>query len=264
MLLAVDIGNSNIVYGIYHEDRWQYQWREETAHEQTPDEKAAALQLALTERGISSRGIKNIVLSSVVPERTPALLSALHNLFGDNVLLVNETIYHHLPLNIINTKEIGSDLVANAMAGFTRFTGAAFTVVDFGTALTLTTVSATGDILGVSIAPGLKTSIRSLATDTAKLPEVPLAYPDSALGMDTIHAIQSGVLIGYTGMVKYMIEQIKSELNDRIDTPHYVVATGGLSRILVPLSDVFDEIDTMLTLDGLRLIADTCNGKNKR
>ena len=145
--------------------------------------------------------------------------------------------------------EIGTDLIANATAAHLLHPGDCM-VIDFGTALTFTVIEASGDIKGVNIAPGLKTAIRALVGNTAQLPEVPLELPDSAIGKNTVHAIQSGVLWGYVGMVEGMVSRIKAEVGQDLK----VVATGGLSSILHPLHDLFDTVDPKLTLEGLRLI----------
>jgi type III pantothenate kinase len=139
--------------------------------------------------------------------------------------------------------------VANAVAAWARFRSATI-VVDFGTALTFTTINQQGTVLGVAIAPGLKTAVRALSSNTAKLPFVPLELPESAIGKDTVHAIQAGILLGYTHMVEGMIARIKKELGGEVK----VIATGGLSSILHNLAEDFDIIDRTLTLDGMRLI----------
>lgn len=256
MLLAIDIGNSNIVFGLFFEEKWQHQWRIQTAIKNHLVDEKAAIYDQFLKQGLAVNEVEKVIISSVVPTRTASLINILENLFTNKISVINESAYSNLPLTILNPKEIGTDLVANAVAGYTRYHGNACTIVDFGTALTHTTISAQGEILGVTIAPGLKTSIRSLFLNTAQLPDVPLTYPDSALGLNTNHAIQSGVLIGYTGMVKFMIEQIKSELKTKGITNHFVIATGGLSSVLPPLKKIFDDIDPMLTLDGIRLISD--------
>jgi type III pantothenate kinase len=152
-------------------------------------------------------------------------------------------------MGIIARDEIGTDIVSNAFAVFNRYSTDTI-VIDFGTALTITTVSKTKGILGVSIAPGLKTATLSLFKGTAQLPEVPLVIPNSVLGKNTVEAIQSGVLIGYIGLIKHTVEAIREELNQ----PFPVIATGGLSAILHPLKDFFYEVDPDLTLDGMRFI----------
>lgn len=158
-------------------------------------------------------------------------------------------LYKKLPIGVLNPYEIGSDLVSNALAAYTRFKRSCI-VVDFGTALTFTTLGNDGEILGVAIAPGLKTAIKSLSQNTAKLFDVPLQLPDSVLGKNTVHAIQAGILIGYEGIVTTMIKKIRKELKDE-SVP--VIATGGLSSIITSLSSEFSSIDANLTLDGLRI-----------
>ena len=156
-----------------------------------------------------------------------------------------------LPLDILRPHEIGTDLVANALAGYSRY-HCNCVIVDFGTALTFTTVSGQGKILGVAITPGLRTAIRSLFANTAQLPEVPIEAPESALGQNTTHAIQAGIVLGYEGLVRHLANKIKAELqNDCI-----VVATGGLSGKIPALHDLFEEIIPSLTLDGVRLIGE--------
>jgi type III pantothenate kinase len=166
--------------------------------------------------------------------------------------ILNADTYPHLKIAINNPHEIGSDLVANAIAAMYRFPDSHSIVVDFGTALTFTTISKHKEILGVAIAPGLQTAIRALAQNTAKLPEVPLELPLSAIGKNTTHAMQAGVLLGYIGLVPFMIAQIEEELGEKCK----IIATGGLSTILKPLEKHFDQIDVLLTLDGLRIIGE--------
>jgi type III pantothenate kinase len=141
--------------------------------------------------------------------------------------------------------------MCNVMAAYSRFSGPVI-VVDFGTALTFTAVDERGVIMGVNIVPGLQTAIKALFMNTSKLPEVELKLPESALGKNTIHAIQAGVLYGYTGLVKGMLEAIKNETGVKFT----IVATGGLSSILTSLEGEFDEVDRNLTLEGLRLITE--------
>jgi len=160
-------------------------------------------------------------------------------------------VYPLLPIEVLRPHEIGADLVANALAAYTRY-GRTCTVVDFGTALTFTTVSGDGKILGVAIAPGLKTAIRSLFANTAQLPEVPIEVPDSALGTSTTHAIQAGVVLGYEGLVRSLVGRIQDELNGDC----MAVATGGLSGSIPALRDVFTDIVPSLTLEGVRLIGE--------
>jgi len=175
----------------------------------------------------------------------------LTELFGFEPIVVGPGVYPLLPLDILRPHEIGADLVANAMAAYTRYQRNCV-VVDFGTALTFTTVSHDGKILGVAIAPGLKTAIRSLFANTAQLPEVPIEVPASALGTSTTHAIQAGIVLGYEGLVRSLLNRIRTELNGDC----LAVATGGLSNRIPSLRNDFVDIVPSLTLDGVRLIGD--------
>jgi type III pantothenate kinase len=160
-------------------------------------------------------------------------------------------LYETLAIQVIVPEEIGSDLVANAVYAHENYKSNVL-IVDFGTALTFTLVNAEGKMEGVSIAPGLKTAVKSLFSQTAQLPEVPLEMPEFNLGTDTVSAIQAGILWGYVGMVKEMISRVKEDKNGDLK----VVATGGLSSILTPLASYFDEVNKLITLEGLRIIAE--------
>lgn len=251
MLLATDIGNSNIVFGLYdnQQEKWIQQWRIPSNPQKPNFEYERELRAFFFEDQISLDAIQYLVLGSVVPDLTQIIQQMLHQLFGRMPLLVNHDVYPKVRLTIQNPYEIGADLVANAVAAFERYHSNCV-IVDFGTALTFTSISADGEILGVAIAPGLKTAIYSLFEKTAQLPEVPLKLPDSVLGRSTEHAIQAGILRGYVGLVKEMLTLSKQEIGENTKA----IATGGLSSILTPLESEFDEIDLWLTLDGLRLI----------
>jgi type III pantothenate kinase len=193
-----------------------------------------------------------VVISSVVPDLTDKIIHVTATLFEKKPIVLGPDIYPRLPIEVLNPYEIGSDLVANAVAAYEKFkTNCA--VVDFGTALTFTTLSSGGKIEGVAIAPGLKTAIRSLSQNTAKLFDVPLELPKSVLGKNTVHAIQAGILMGYEGLVKSMLDRIRTEMND---PDLKSVATGGLSSIIAPLNGTFTAIEPHLTLEGLRIVGE--------
>lgn len=256
MFVAVDIGNSNIVIGIHDGDSWKYQWRWETHLAEAELYYSTHIADEFLEAGISLGPDDAIGLSSVVPDLTRGMKTALERLFEKQVLVLDPREVLGISISAERAGEIGSDLVANAIAGFSRHPDGCL-IVDFGTALTFTVVSGTGEVIGVNILPGLKTAIKALFGNTAKLPEVPIELPDSKIGKDTITAIQSGVLWGYTGLVKEMIRMIRDELGAELP----VIATGGLSAIMGPVSDLFDEINPQLTLDGIRLELDHNGGK---
>jgi type III pantothenate kinase len=165
-------------------------------------------------------------------------------------------VYKFLPVKVLNPFEIGADLVANAVAAFQKY-GKLTMVIDFGTALTFTTIGENAEILGVAIAPGLRTAVSALARKTAQLPEIHLVPPPSVLGENTIHAIQSGVVFGFTGLVDYIIERTQTELNEKLT----VVATGGLSSVIAPLTKNVKTIEPLLTLDGLYYINSIVNSR---
>jgi type III pantothenate kinase len=251
MLLVFDAGNSEITVGLYNNDSWKYIWRIPSVPYRPELFYGIKLREFFFECSIPVYDVKKIVVSSVVPELTDKIINVAITLFGQNPLVLGTELYKKLPIKVLNPYEIGADLVANAMAGYKLFNGQCI-IVDFGTALTFTTVSSSGEILGVSIAPGLKTAIKSLSQNTAKLFDVPLEMPSTALGKNTVQAIQSGVLISYEGAVSNMLKRIKIELQGNVST----VATGGLSSVIPSLPSMVDKMEPNLTLDGLRLISE--------
>ncbi len=251
MTLAVDIGNTDIVFGIAENETWTHIFRTRSLPEMTSFHYESTLRLHLLEADLTPNDIKIVVLSSVVPPLTDTICAVLTSVFGEKTIVVEPKAFPQVTLAIDRQDEIGSDLFANAVAAFTKYKRNVV-VVDFGTALTFTTVSAEGVILGVAIAPGLKTAVKSLFANTAQLPEVPLVLPHSALGKNTVHAIQAGILFGYEGLVRSMITRIRQELEGDC----IAVATGGLSSIISTLNGEFVEINRNLTLDGLRIIGE--------
>lgn len=252
MVLAIDIGNSNVVIGLSDDKSWPYLLRLPTQNEKDAlFYYETRLTNYLFEEQIKPEQLTKAVISSVVPDLRSMFEELVVHLFKIRPVIVAPPIYDKFHLKIDNPTEIGTDLLANAVAAHYRFKQGVI-IVDFGTALTFTVVNAQGHILGVNIAPGLKTAISALFNKTAQLPEVPLELPRSVIGKNTVHAIQSGVLVGYIGLVKHMLHQIRMELGEQF----IAVATGGLSSILEPLHDEFQEVDLNLTLNGLKKIVE--------
>lgn len=189
----------------------------------------------------------NITISSVVPDITNRISDSLIRITGHHPILLNRDTYKYLPLKILQPAEIGTDLVANALAVHLKYKTNTI-VVDFGTAMSFTTINSAGEIVGVSIAPGLQTAIKSLTSNTAQLYEVPIVQPASALGKSTEHAIQAGITYGYDGLVKGIIASQEKELGLKLNA----VCTGGLSNIIFSLLDRIDHYIPYLTLEGLR------------
>lgn len=248
MIIAIDIGNTDVVIGFYDQS-WKHIFRVPSNLEMEAAEYEKRLRVFLLEHGVSLADTREVIVSSVVPDLTPIILAVFQEFHEGEIQVIDGELLKRLSLGAINPYEIGSDLAANAVGAFERFKAPAI-VVDFGTALTFTSVNEKGEILGVAIAPGVRTAMKSLSSNTARLPEIPLEIPPKVLGNNTVEALQAGIMQGYVGLVWHMVDQVKSEMGGHPK----VIATGGLSFIFEPLHDLFDEMDVNLTLDGLRLI----------
>lgn len=255
MEIVVDIGNTNVVIGFYKTNEYVKLLR---LISKKDGESKLFYDLKIRDELLGNETLTDpvtrISLSSVVPQLTNDLKEILESIFDVKVVLVSSRTFKKLKLSIDTPSQIGTDLVANAVAAVSKYKSGCL-IVDFGTALTFTVVTESYEILGVAIAPGLKTSMSALHSKTAQLPEVPLELPEQVVGKNTTHAIQSGVLWGYVGLVKEMITRIKAE--NSIDL--LPIATGGLSSILFPLKPLFHDIDRNLTLDGIRIIGSEAN-----
>lgn len=251
MILVFDIGNSDITIGLWNGSQWKHTWRIPSRIHQPELFYGVKIRDYFFEAGLQVTDVNKIVLSSVVPGLTDKIHKVIRTLFEKDPLVLGPSVYEKLPIEVLNPYEIGSDLVANAMGAYIKMKKTCV-VVDFGTALTFTTVAGSGRILGVSIVPGLRTAIKALTQNTAKLFDVPLETPDSALGKSTITAIQSGLVIGYNGLVRNMVTAIRKELNEECPA----IATGGLSFVITSLKGFFWSIEPNLTLDGLREIGE--------
>ena len=255
MLLAVDIGNTNIVLGINDGGAWLNHWRVCTDPAKMPDEYGVLLRDLLREEGIDRSRVYQAVISSVVPGLTGKIRDMIEKLFSFKPLIIGPGVKTGLKILIENPAELGTDIVCNSVAAYNRI-GGNLIVVDFGTALTFTAIRAPGEILGVSIAPGLQAAAEALSEHTAQLPQVWLEPPQKAIGRNTIKSVQSGVVFGYTGLVESLIDRMKKELGGDVS----VIGTGGRSGVIAPLTDRFTLIEPWLILEGLRLIAE----KNKK
>ncbi|WP_194775212.1 type III pantothenate kinase [Pararhodonellum marinum] len=251
MFLSIDAGNSNIVFGFFdlRIKKWRYEFRIETQKNLPLVLLESKIHLFLLENKIKVGEINGVGISSVVPEINDLLLQFCQQFFGQEGYLIQGKSYLKLLVSTKRPDEIGTDLMANMTAAYDLFKQTCI-VVDFGTALTFSVVGENGEVLGVNIVPGLKTAIKALFMNTAKLPEVELVLPPYTLGQNTVQSIQAGILYGYTGLVKGMLTYIRKDLK----SPYKVIATGGLSSILEHLHDEFDLVDRNLTLTGIKLI----------
>lgn len=252
MNMVIDIGNTNIVAGLFHENDLAQDWRLNSNPNRTDDEYTSILRSLFRDSGVTISSIEKTLISSVVPSLTDTIFSMMKKMTGKDPFVLNPSIYDRLPVKVPESAlhEIGSDILCNAVAAYTYYASACI-VLDFGTALTFTAIDNSGLIRGVAISPGLGTAVKALFRDTAQLPSVPLEMPPSVLATNTIHAIQAGVVVGYQGLVESLIIKMRKEMG--LEAP--VIATGGLSSVLGKSTSLFDQVDPMLTLKGLNFIS---------
>ena len=248
MYLSVDIGNSNIVLGLYADGEWKHIFRYSSDLDKVEEFYINGFQDILLEWRVHPSEIRQVGLSSVVPDLTERVVKVLEDITLKKVFVLNPALFTQLALDIPLPYEIGSDLVANAYAVHQKHNRNTI-IVDFGTALTFTVFEKGVGIKGVTFTPGIRTAFKALSGNTAQLPEVDLELPEKVIGRDTMHAIQSGILYGYLGLVKEILSRMEMELGER----YFIIATGGMSSQL-PLENEIDLIDKRLTLDGIRLL----------
>ena len=249
MLLCIDIGNTNLVFGVWDGDAWQARYRIRTVHDKTADEYAVMLKNLLNENHLELKSVSRVVIGSGVPQLKSVFQDLFHRYIGVKPLILGPGIKTGISMRIDNPGELGADLVADSVAAYDLFKKACI-VVDFGTATTFSVVSSKGEFLGVSIAPGIEVAAEALARNAAQLPEVNLVPPPKVIGTNTVHSMQSGLIYGFIGLVERLICCIREELEEEAE----VIATGGLSDVFVPLTDTIEHMDPYLTLNGLRII----------
>ncbi len=245
MVLAVDIGNTNIVLGL-HDNGWKKIWRLETKKDENDLFYSYKINDLFWEVGVPIDSIEYIVFSTVVPELKDVFYKLLDNLNSSPVYILDKNSYDLFDIDIPSPIEIGTDIVSNALAAHHTYEGNLI-VIDFGTALTYTAINSYGDILGVNITLGIKAAINSLVSKTSQLPPVEVCFPINPIGKSSVEAIQNGVLIGFIGQVKYMIKV----LNSHFGYDSNIVVTGGMSSIIAPHLGIVDFINPNLTLEGL-------------
>lgn len=255
MILAFDIGNTNCKIALAEGETILHQWRVTTNVRFTDTEYISILEPLFKESEVDFKTIEYAVISSVVPQLTKTFMLVSRHFTGKKAVLISPEIYGLLPVKIPESAvhEIGTDLLCDAVEAWCRYKQAAITV-NFGTALSFTAIDQNGTIAGIAIAPGIKTALKSLFTDTAQIPYVPLEAPPSSLGKSTTLAVQSGIVLGYTGLVESMIGRMKNDLHAETGAEVEkitVIATGGLSGIVKPVTDVFNYIDRNLTMLGI-------------
>jgi type III pantothenate kinase len=250
MLLAVDVGNTNIVFGIYHGHNLTASWRMATHKEQTEDEYGIMLKSLLRDAGVNILSIRGAIISSVVPTITPVLEKMCIKYFSVKPLVVGPGIKTGINIKYENPREVGADRIVNAVAAHHKYGGPVI-IVDFGTATTFDAVTAGLDYLGGAIAPGIGISTEALFKSAARLYRVEIARPDKIIGRNTAASMQAGIFYGYVGLVDEIVGRMKEEMGGgRI----FTVATGGLAPLICSETRSIDTVDMMLTLDGLQLL----------
>lgn len=252
MLLAIDVGNTNTVFGLFRGDKLVADWRMETDHHRMSDEWAAGLITLAAHRGYKLADIDAAICSSVVPPVTTSLREMTESYLSTSLMLVEPGIKTGVKVNVDNPREVGADRIVNTLAAHVCYGGPAI-VIDFGTATTFDVVSPEGEYLGGAIAPGLVISSDALVRYTAQLRRIELVAPRSSIGKNTVTSMQSGVVWGYVALAEGMITRLRTDMG-AAGAQAKVIATGGLARLIAQNTSCIDTVDPNLTLTGLRLI----------
>lgn len=249
MLLAVDIGNSNISLGVFQGEELRATWRIATDVNKQADEYEALFQGMLSIRSLQPSCIKESVICSVVPPLTGVFQEFCERYLGHKPLIVGMGVKTGIRINYESPRDVGADRVADAVAAYHKYGGPVI-VVDFGTATVIDAISGDGVYLGGAIAPGIGIAAEALFARTSKLHRVELIAPPTAIGKNTADSMQSGLIFGYVGLVEELVRRFQKELGEKAR----VIATGGLASIIAKETPVLETVDPNLTLDGLRLI----------
>lgn len=256
MILVIDVGNTNIVLGIYEGKKLLDFWRIGTEIHKTSDEYGMIVNQLFNFSNYKLSDINQVVISSVVPTAMYTLEHMTRKYFKCDPLVVGPGTKTGINIKYDNPKEVGADRIVNAVAAYELY-GGPLVIVDFGTATTFCAVSKIGEYLGGAISPGIQISMDALFQKTAKLPKVELVKPETVICKNTVNSIQSGIIYGYAGQVDYIVNRMKKELGDENTK---VVATGGLAKLIATESQTIEIVNGLLTLEGLRIIYE----KNKQ
>ncbi|NDL67208.1 type III pantothenate kinase [Anaerotalea alkaliphila] len=249
MLLVVDIGNTNITLGVYQGSRLAGNFRMTTKENRTSDEYGVTIMAMLQARGVDKTQIKDVIISSVVPNIMYSFTNGIRKYFDKEPMIVGPGIKTGISIHTDNPREVGADRIVDAVGAYYEYGGPAM-VIDFGTATTYDVVSGDG-VFEVGItSPGIKISANALWEQAAKLPEIEIRKPESILAKNTVTSMQAGLVYGYIGQVEYIVRKVKEEMEREMK----VIATGGLARIIVGETDAIDIYDVDLTFKGLRHI----------
>jgi type III pantothenate kinase len=252
MLLAIDVGNTNIVLGVFDHHTLTYSWRLTTLRERTADEVGILLTQLFQHRGLDPASVTGIVMASVVPSLTPIMMTMGERYFGRTPLAVDQQARAGMPILYEQPAEVGADRIVNGIAAYEEYgrsAGRAVIVVDFGTATTFDVISSKGEYLGGVICPGIQISADALFQRTARLPRIEVNKPAHVIGRNTVESMRSGLFFGYVSMIEGLVARLRRELGE----PAVCVATGGLAEVIAPETSVIEGVSPDLTLHGLRL-----------
>ena len=252
MILCIDIGNTNIKYGIFENSNLIASFRIASKKTSTADEYGVIVRNLLASAGINNDDIEGVIMSSVIPQLNYTMAHMCEYYLGKTPLMVEPGLKTGINLKVESPKEVGADRIVNSVAAYKKYGGEKPVIcIDFGTATTINVISEKGELIGGVIAPGIKSSLDSLVNGTAKLPNIELELPGKVICKDTVSNMQAGLLYGFAGLVEYLVAKIKRELknNDCV-----VVATGGLGEIIASEAKCINVSDRVLTLEGLQML----------
>lgn len=250
MLLVLDIGNTNIKLGVFNGNRLAASWRMSTDRTRTSDEYGQMLMTLMEHENLSPKDMDGVIFSSVVPAINFTIEHMLTYYLEKKPMIVGPGIKTGLNIRLDDPRELGADMICDAVSAYRRYGGPCI-VMDFGTATTIMAVTEKGEFLGGAICPGVKVALDALTQRAAKLPNIELEFPNRAIGRNTVNCMQAGLLYGYVGQVEYLIANFKREM----ECPEAkVIVTGGMSREIAKMAPSIQIVDSLLTLEGLRLI----------
>ena len=259
MLFAIDIGNTNMEFGIFDGQKLIANFRLGTNKDITSDEVGLFTTQFFMIQGIQVAKIEDVIITSVVPQVMYSISNAIRKYFGKEPLIVGENVEVQIENLYDHPREVGADRLVNAVAGFRKYGGPQI-IVDFGTATTFDAIDGQGRYLGGVIYPGIRISMDALFQNAAKLPRIEIVNPGKVIGTNTVESMQAGAVHGYVGAVCNITQKISEELGGNVK----IIATGGLSRMIGKVSGIFEAIDKTLTLDGLRMIYEDTRQSGRR
>ncbi len=253
LLLTIDVGNTNCTFGLFDGEKITHQWRIQSNRIKTSDEYGIELEMILNHFCYDRTDIKDVIIGSVVPDLIHRFSAMSKRFLHIDPMVVGDNTKTGVPLRLDNPKEVGADRIVNVVSGF-EFYGGPLIIIDIGTAITHDVISERGEYLGGSIAPGIGIASEALFMKTAKLPKIELVYPKSGIGHNTVEAMQTGIVLGFIGLIDRITEQIIKEVQESEGKRPRVIATGGYSSLIAFNSAYVEKVDKDLTLHGLRLI----------